>query len=219
MDPTSIELAVPFGCGLGYPVSQGHDTGSHVLNDMWAWDFRMPSGVPIVAALDGTVRLARGDSTEGGCNPAFASEANYVVLAHQNGLETQYLHLESVTVRPGDRIQAGDILGYSGKTGWACGSHLHFKLARSEGPGWNNPSVRARIRGYGDPTIETVVQAAPCSASSLYAGSASNRAKSTQGVGAPPIQSGGAPVSSVEPRTNTAFPAPRPAAEGTGATN
>lgn len=122
----------------------------------------MPSGVPIVAALDGTVRMARGDSTRGGCDPAFAPDANYVVLSHEGELETQYLHLESVAVHLGDKVRAGDVLGYSGKTGWACGSHLHFKLAQANGSGWNNPSIHARIKGYGDPDVDAWVEALPC---------------------------------------------------------
>jgi len=139
------------------------------MNDTWAWDFRMPSGVPIVAAGDGTVRLARGDSTSGGCDPSFAASANYVVIAHANGLETQYLHLEGVVVAPGDQVKEGDLLGYSGKTGWACGSHLHFKVARPEGTAWNNPSVPSRIKGYGDPSLESWVSAPQCDAARLQA--------------------------------------------------
>jgi murein DD-endopeptidase MepM/ murein hydrolase activator NlpD len=153
---------VPFGCGRAYPVSQAHGTGSHLQNDSWAWDFRMPEGVPIVAALDGIVRVVRGDSNIGGCDPRFATESNYVVLSHENGWETQYLHFSQVVVVAGQRVKAGDLLGYSGKTGWACGSHLHFKVARSEGQGWNNPSVPARILGYGDPVVDTLVQAPAC---------------------------------------------------------
>ncbi len=132
------------------------------MNDVWAWDFRMPSGVPIVAAADGTVRLARGDSVTGGCDPSFAPQANYIVISHAGGLETQYLHLESVVVAAGDKVRAGDLLGYSGKTGWACGSHLHFKVARPDGAAWNNPSVPARIKGYGDPVAESWVAAPQC---------------------------------------------------------
>jgi murein DD-endopeptidase MepM/ murein hydrolase activator NlpD len=156
------EVQVPFGCGLVFPVSQGHDVGSHTYNDVYAWDFRMPEGVPIVAASDGVVRMARGDSTVGGCDPSYAPYANYVVVNHGNGYETQYLHFRDVTVKPGDRVKAGDLLGYSGKTGWACGSHLHFKVARPDGAGWNNPSVPARIAGYGDPTINAVISAPAC---------------------------------------------------------
>ncbi len=156
------EFYVPFGCGRKFQVSQAHATGSHLMNDTWAWDFRMPSGVPIVAAADGTVRLARGDSTKGGCDPSFAGEANYVVISHANELETQYLHLESVVVTAGDKVKEGDLLGYSGKTGWACGSHLHFKVARSDGSGWNNPSIPSRIKEYGDPVAEAWVAAPRC---------------------------------------------------------
>src|SRR5207248_3884362 len=32
------EVSVPFACGRTYPVSQAHDTGSHLNNDTWAWD-------------------------------------------------------------------------------------------------------------------------------------------------------------------------------------
>jgi hypothetical protein len=156
------EFDVPFACGRTFQVSQAHATGSHLMNDTWAWDFRMPSGIPIVAAADGTVRLARGDSTKGGCDPSFAAEANYVVISHPSGLETQYLHLESVVVTAGDKVKEGDLLGYSGKTGWACGSHLHFKVARPDGSAWNNPSIPSRIKGYGDPAAEAWVAAPRC---------------------------------------------------------
>jgi murein DD-endopeptidase MepM/ murein hydrolase activator NlpD len=139
------------------------------MNDTWAWDFRMPSGIPIVAAGDGTVRLARGDSGTGGCDPSFAAASNYVVIAHPNGFETQYLHLETVVVAAGDQVKEGDLLGYSGKTGWACGSHLHFKVARAEGAGWNNPSVPSRIKGYSDPLVDSWVAAPQCTAARLLA--------------------------------------------------
>ena len=48
--PNVMEVSVPFGCGLKFPVSQAHDVGSHKNNDVYAWDFRMPEGTPISAA-------------------------------------------------------------------------------------------------------------------------------------------------------------------------
>jgi murein DD-endopeptidase MepM/ murein hydrolase activator NlpD len=155
-------VGVPLACGTEYEISQAHDTGTHKHNDKWAWDFRMPEGVAIVAAKDGVVRMARGDSTRGGCDPKFARDANYVVVDHGEGYETQYLHFSSVVVEPGQKVSAGELLGYSGNTGWSCGSHLHFKLAKRVHNGWNNPSVRARIEGYGDPQARVLVSAPAC---------------------------------------------------------
>ncbi|MBM7113072.1 M23 family metallopeptidase [Archangium primigenium] len=156
------EMGVPFACGRVFPVSQGHDTGSHLQNDTYAWDFRMPIGTPIVSAQDGKVRMARGDSTQGACDPKMASFANYVVVEHAGNVETQYLHFSAVVVKPGDTVRKGQLLGYSGNTGWSCGPHLHFKVASTQGPGWNNPSVPARIAGYGDPMRDTLVAAPVC---------------------------------------------------------
>jgi hypothetical protein len=156
------EVGVPFACGRIHTVSQGHDTGSHKHNDTYAWDFRMSEGTPIVAAKDGVVRMARGDSTEGGCDEKFAPQANYVVLSHADGLETQYLHFSAVVVTPGEQVKQGQLIGFSGATGWSCGPHLHFKVARQVGRGWNNPSVPARILGYGDPVRDTRVAAPLC---------------------------------------------------------
>ena len=156
------EMGVPFACGRVFPVSQGHDTGSHLQNDTFAWDFRMPIGTPVVAAEDGTVRMARGDSTQGACDPQMAPYANYVVISHLGGVETQYLHFSAVVVKPGDHVHKGQLIGYSGNTGWSCGPHLHFKVAQATGSGWNNPSIPALIVGYGDPVRDTLIAAPSC---------------------------------------------------------
>jgi murein DD-endopeptidase MepM/ murein hydrolase activator NlpD len=160
--PAPPTVAIPFGCGLTFPVSQTHNTGSHVENDSWAWDFRMPVGTPVVAATDGVVRMSRGDSTQGACDPAYAAYANYVVIDTPAGIETQYLHFSKVLVKAGDRVHAGDLIGYSGETGWACGAHLHFKVATHRTEGWNNPSIPALLVGYGDPKVETLIAAPSC---------------------------------------------------------
>ncbi len=209
------EARVPFGCGLAFPVSQAHEVGSHLQHDTWAWDFRMPEGTPVVSAYDGVVRLARGNSATGGCDPRYAPFANYVVVDHRNGLETQYLHFSKVVVKPGEVVKAGDLLGYSGKTGWACGAHLHFKVARSTGPGWNNPSVHARITGHGDPQVDAEVVAPACQPPELRI---ATQEPTPQDLAAPALGAsppGPTPVPAPVPATTTlpATAAPPPPAE------
>ncbi len=136
---------LPWTAGKGFTVTQGHNGGSHTGNGAWAWDFGMPSGTPLRAAHVGVVRLVKGNSRTGGCSSAYASAANYVVLDQGNGYESLYLHLSSVTVSVGQRLERGALLGYSGQSGWACGAHLHFQIQRSPsngGTGWYNPTIR-----------------------------------------------------------------------------
>ncbi len=160
-DP-GFELEVPFECGSRVVVSQSHGTFSHVGLDTWAWDFRVPVGTPVHAARSGTVRSVRADSTRGGCDRSFGPDANYVIISHENGLETQYLHLDTVHVRAGQTVQAGEQIGTVGKTGWVCGPHRHFQLQKTNPSRWANQSVPARFRGVGDPKVNQLVKSENC---------------------------------------------------------
>lgn len=81
-------------------------------------DLKLATGDPVVAAFEGTVRIARYNSSFG----------NVVVVRHPNGLETLYAHLSKLLVAPGDELNAGQVLGLGGNTGRSSGSHLHFEV-------------------------------------------------------------------------------------------
>jgi murein DD-endopeptidase MepM/ murein hydrolase activator NlpD len=51
-----------------------------------------------------------------------------VVIDDGNGYRSMYAHFEKVVVKPGQRVRAGDALGYEGRTGNASGCHLHYGL-------------------------------------------------------------------------------------------
>ncbi len=87
-------------------------------------DFGASPGTPIKAAGDGTV-IGQGD-TDRVCPGA--SYGRWIMIRHQNGLSTIYGHLELIKVTEGQTVQVGDIIGYSGSTGYATGPHLHFGL-------------------------------------------------------------------------------------------
>jgi murein DD-endopeptidase MepM/ murein hydrolase activator NlpD len=51
-----------------------------------------------------------------------------VVLDHGSGVFTGYWHLQELAVRPGDRVEPGQLLGRVGSTGLSTGAHLHWEL-------------------------------------------------------------------------------------------
>ena len=80
-------------------------------------DIAAPEGTPVKAAGDGTVVLS-------GKNYFYTG--NMVIIDHSQGLQTIYAHLKKATVKEGDKVKQGDIIGYVGKTGRATGAHLHW---------------------------------------------------------------------------------------------
>lgn len=87
-------------------------------------DFKAAPGTVIRAVADGTV-IGTGD-TDHVCRGA--SYGRWVMIKHRNGLSTIYGHLELVKVSQGNQVGVGDVIGYSGSTGYATGPHLHLGL-------------------------------------------------------------------------------------------
>jgi murein DD-endopeptidase MepM/ murein hydrolase activator NlpD len=74
-----------------------------------------------------------------------------ILVRHYNNLETLYAHLSKMTVKVGQQVKAGDIIGYSGNTGFSTGPHLHFEcrcLYQTFDPEWildvKNKTLRTR---------------------------------------------------------------------------
>lgn len=67
------------------------------------------------------------------------SEGNYVVIKHDNNIYTYYFHLKygSISLKKGDILNKGDLLGLKGSTGFSTGAHLHFGI--KENGCWVNP--------------------------------------------------------------------------------
>ncbi len=109
-------------------------------------DLSAAEGTPISAAKDGVV-ISAGE--RGGYG-------NAVEVAHADGTSTLYAHASGVAVNPGDRVNAGDVLGWVGQTGRTTGPHLHLEV-RKAGQ-FLDPTValksyrlRADERGGGSP--------------------------------------------------------------------
>lgn len=86
-------------------------------------------GTPVKAARLGTV-IGTGD-TDLTCPGA--SYGRWVFIKHDNGLSTLYAHLSVINVTEGQEVGTGQVIGYSGNTGYSTGPHLHFTLIASQG--------------------------------------------------------------------------------------
>jgi len=81
-------------------------------------DFRAATGTEVYAMNTGIVRISK----------LFTVYGNTVVIDHGNGLSTLYMHLSKLKVKEGDTVQAGQLIGLSGKTGYAEAAHLHVSI-------------------------------------------------------------------------------------------
>jgi murein DD-endopeptidase MepM/ murein hydrolase activator NlpD len=81
-------------------------------------DIKVYIGDTIRAAFDGKIRVVNYEGDGYG---------NYVVIRHNNGLETIYGHMSKHLVREDQMVHAGDPIGLGGNTGRSTGSHLHFE--------------------------------------------------------------------------------------------
>ncbi|MBC8070356.1 MAG: peptidoglycan DD-metalloendopeptidase family protein, partial [Deltaproteobacteria bacterium] len=156
-------LHLPWACDDLYHVTNGHQTSSHTGKDAWAWDFGLAVGTEVIAPADGVVRLIKMNSSQGGCDGAYANDANYVVVDFDDGTEALLMHLQqgSSDLEVGDAVAQGDVVGKVGLTGWVCGAHLHFQIQQTCDSWWCQ-SIHAEFVDFGDPDEDVPLESNNC---------------------------------------------------------
>lgn len=127
---------LPFEDGIGIEITQaygGRLTSHDDPTGQYAVDFAMPAGSPVLAARAGMVIDVTLRYTEGGFDRRFLGKANSIAILHEDGTIAQYAHLSPgpAVVAAGERVNAGDLLGYSGSTGYSSSAHLHFGVTQT----------------------------------------------------------------------------------------
>ncbi len=85
-------------------------------------------GTPVKAVLSGTVVETGNTDAYPGCY----SYGKWVLIKHGNGLSTLYAHLSDIRVKAGQKVITGQVIAYSGNTGYSTGPHLHFTVYASD---------------------------------------------------------------------------------------
>jgi murein DD-endopeptidase MepM/ murein hydrolase activator NlpD len=121
---------MPFGGTTDRVLSQGvNGRFSHKDQSRYSFDFAMPIGTPILAARSGRVVDVADGYTKSGTVGHFLREANAITILHEDGTFATYAHLDAGSgVRRGMHVAAGDLIGFSGNTGFSTGPHLHFSV-------------------------------------------------------------------------------------------
>lgn len=84
-------------------------------------DIDADHGDPIVVTADGTVKKSGWHHSYG----------KTVIVDHQDGYETLYGHLSALTVKEGQKVTVGEVIGKAGSTGRSTGTHLHYEVVKN----------------------------------------------------------------------------------------
>ena len=122
--PMSGDVTQNFGCtGFSWEPPNGSCAHFHSGIDLVA-----PYGTTVTASAAGTV-VYIGWNYADGADPAWI-----VIIAHSEGLQTWYAHMEPRYpggIGPGSHVEQGQVIGYEGNTGHSTGAHLHWAVMLS----------------------------------------------------------------------------------------
>lgn len=115
--PTPGVVTSPFGMRT-HPISGSRRMHAGI-------DYGDSCGVPVKASNDGVVSLVQNDGSAG--------YGQWIEIKHGDGRSTRYAHLSVMSVRPGQTVSRGQVIGKVGTTGGSTGCHLHFEVRDSKG--------------------------------------------------------------------------------------
>lgn len=108
---------------------------------------KMHTGLDFTADV-GTEIYATGDGSVEAVDSKLSGYGHHVIINHGFGYQTLYAHMSRVTVRPGEKVKRGQVIGYVGNTGTSTGPHLHYEVVK------NGAKVDPAFYFYSDITPE-----------------------------------------------------------------
>lgn len=84
-------------------------------------DFSAPTGTEVYATANGTVAEVA---------TSFSGYGKHIRINHGFGYQTIYAHMSAFSVKPGQKVKRGDVIGKVGSTGLSTGPHLHYEVVK-----------------------------------------------------------------------------------------
>lgn len=118
--------------GKGF-LSQGTRGSTHRGRMEYAYDFGVPIGMPVYAMKSGRVIGLRDIYPDKGGRRKNAEKFNFIWLEHSNGVRSAYIHLQQnfkrkIPIKLNDWVRTGELIGFSGNSGWSSAPHLHVEV-------------------------------------------------------------------------------------------
>lgn len=138
--------AMPFSKEIR--VRESTDSPAHAGPYCHAIDFLMPDGSMVLVPKSGKIIQVKDDSNRGGPSKEFEDDLNYITIAHGANEFSQLCHLgfRKALVREGQEVSMGQLIAYTGSTGWTYEPHLHFMVFQLTTENkWGFQSVKIRF--------------------------------------------------------------------------
>lgn len=135
LPPNEAVYRLPWPEGQPQVFLNGKGRNPHFQKrDLHAVDIGLPAGTAVLAARAGVVEAVEEGHGRGRDEEQATFEGNYVRVRHADDSYATYAHLAQwgVRVRPGERVEAGRLLGFSGASGEVARALLHFGVSRFE---------------------------------------------------------------------------------------
>jgi murein DD-endopeptidase MepM/ murein hydrolase activator NlpD len=114
-------------------LSQGIRGETHRGRMEYAYDLKTNLGTPVYAMRSGRVISVEDRYPDTGGGAENMTKFNYILIEHDGGYRSAYLHLQEgfqgkVQLAVNDTVERGQLIGYSGNSGWSSGPHLHVEI-------------------------------------------------------------------------------------------
>ena len=149
----NISYTLPFALNKAHSIFQGYE-GKFSHQNAKSLDFSLKIGESVFAARAGLIVQVIINNNKNCLTKECAKFNNKITILHSDGSLAEYVHLKQngSVVKVGDHVSEGQLIGYSGNTGWSKGPHLHFSVFTPtiEG-GRNYIKTKFKVKGSSTP--------------------------------------------------------------------